>query len=1216
MDQLAEKGELEAGRRSVRRRLVQSTLFPQKSPEQECDGGDQNADKECEVEGDNEDDQEFCCGSQGKKIRKRKGKATPPATKASKMMKEKSPKNSTPKKNGKSPKNTTPKKNGVRNGKVLSNVMESEEASPPIPNLRLEAKLTAEENTRMFAGKQIHPFFAVRKSGKKNLEMTEVDSNCCSIGRKDNTIGPIHVFERIQDEVVSINWGNWTFCEKTSTSGSCSLEGTISSVFESSVESLNFEKLPSDSHPGDESLLQDKVSSDRCCIKKEHVIETSPKVSVMVVDEQEACCQILTGSDTQDHQLDENRFPGNAASVRKSDVEEKFIFPQERLMSYYNGCGNQPKVSLWTDKYRPKNATEVCGNNESVKFLSDWLHLWREREFRTIKDSSGSDKCSLQDDYEIDSDSENIDEDGLKNVLLVTGPVGSGKSAAIHACAVEKRFKVLENNASDCRFGAVVKQKFGEALESHCLDRSMGNPLDLQNKNIMESTNILCNGEALQQVDDEMIKVIRTSDKENSREVLGTLGKYVCKERTVYDRAVIKPLILFEDVDIIFAEDRGFIAAIQQIAEKAKGPVILTSNSNDVILPDNLDRFEISFTMPSPKDLLSHLFMICAAEKVDIERHLLEQLIEYCDTDIRKTIMHIQFWCQNKRSGKDKIMQKVCCPLLFDADAGHQMLPKIIPWDFPSELSELVEKEISKSLSLMEENTILRELAEGEGHKQMLSRQDMHNIETDSIEAKKKAMLSLNCSVHTNNEFEDPPNTACGLSSFPGTPVSFARRDIRRKVNVVTSSDSEDDLFLDRCPPMAEKSTNKELYHEDYSSFHFSNTQNCIKPPTDKLLHSEAENIEENHNQCSEIANNSYINGTCKSVDISGVPESTIVPETEIVDGVELLSGTVCSGDVAETVEVSVGNGFDLNLAPVEADYESPVRLPEFSDMLGNICDLAEPSQGEDVEDSQNEHGEAVSRGYQVLDECSRIDFEKRSEPMEKHRCCLAVDQVKESWSKLRHSQIDLKQYVTSEKTDAFQIVKLANGMCKLISDSDLLLSKCQTLDYLEVSKFPCEESDSSSWRDEHSQMTSTIAQHGFHFAAKSVSTVGSNLAADRMKDLSWEMFSCTTNMMASGKLPKSKALSESEVKSSLFNTIKSIVPRKSYLALKGDAFHEYLSSLGCISRSETSRLSELKNKTKRRRARGARHYLSTGALMLSPEDISVLGQSNLYGKN
>lgn len=152
---------------------------------------------------------------------------------------------------------------------------------------------------RIFAGKQIHPFFAVRKPGKKNLEMTEVDSNCCSIERKDKNlnIGPIHVFERSQDEFVSINWGNWTFCEKTSTGGSCYLEGTISTVFESSVESLNLEKLPHDSHPGDESLLQDRILLDQCFVQGEHVVETSPKVSVMLVDEQEACCQILNGSD-------------------------------------------------------------------------------------------------------------------------------------------------------------------------------------------------------------------------------------------------------------------------------------------------------------------------------------------------------------------------------------------------------------------------------------------------------------------------------------------------------------------------------------------------------------------------------------------------------------------------------------------------------------------------------------------------------------------------------------------------------------------------------------------------------------------------------------------------------------------------------------------------------------------------------------------------------
>jgi hypothetical protein len=72
---------------------------------------------------------------------------------------------------------------------------------------------------------------------------------------------------------------------------------------------------------------------------------------------------------------------------------------------------------------------QVCGNDEAVKFLSDWLRLWHARSFHTRKDQAGGDQCNKQDDdyycSHNDSDSEEIDEDDrLKNVLLVTGPIG------------------------------------------------------------------------------------------------------------------------------------------------------------------------------------------------------------------------------------------------------------------------------------------------------------------------------------------------------------------------------------------------------------------------------------------------------------------------------------------------------------------------------------------------------------------------------------------------------------------------------------------------------------------------------------------------------------------------------------------------------------------------------------------------------------------------
>lgn len=72
---------------------------------------------------------------------------------------------------------------------------------------------------------------------------------------------------------------------------------------------------------------------------------------------------------------------------------------------------------------------QVCGNDESVKFLNEWLRLWRVRGFRIRKDHTAPHSDEMQDkDYscsENDSDSEGKTEAvSMKNVLLITGPAG------------------------------------------------------------------------------------------------------------------------------------------------------------------------------------------------------------------------------------------------------------------------------------------------------------------------------------------------------------------------------------------------------------------------------------------------------------------------------------------------------------------------------------------------------------------------------------------------------------------------------------------------------------------------------------------------------------------------------------------------------------------------------------------------------------------------
>ncbi|EPS60379.1 hypothetical protein M569_14423, partial [Genlisea aurea] len=325
---------------------------------------------------------------------------------------------------------------------------------------------------------------------------------------------------------------------------------------------------------------------------------------------------------------------------------------------------SQLTSSLWTHKYRPQNSKQViCGNVESVESITEWLQRWHRKDISTKlfpMDDDDSVKCDLDDSYQ-QSDSDACDtEDILKNVLLVTGPVGSGKSAAIYACARDRGFHIIENNASDWRSGVLVKQKFGEAMESHW-------------RHWLED--YADTGSSWYTMD------------------IGWENGPACRQNDT------KALILFEDVDACLSEDHGFISSIQQLAETAKRPIILTCNSENPVLPKNLDRSHVRFTVPSSGELLELALSICAAEKANIHPSMIERCVRCCRGDIRKTLFFIQFWWQGLTPPGGKKRLSAYSPAAFDVDAGHQILPRVIPGGRPSPLSAAVAEEVDKSLN-------------------------------------------------------------------------------------------------------------------------------------------------------------------------------------------------------------------------------------------------------------------------------------------------------------------------------------------------------------------------------------------------------------------------------------------------------------------------------------------------------------------------------------
>ncbi|KAF6172734.1 hypothetical protein GIB67_000792 [Kingdonia uniflora] len=1124
----------------------------------------------------------------------------------------------------------TPSRRNKRNPDSTKDMDDQNDVAHEPVDLRLEAKVAAEENARLSTGKQTHPFFSLWKMSKKiqnTSEASELDSKPCLDLQENKSITcPVHVFEMRQDEFMPLDWRTWTFCEKSSFS--CAPEIDLSSVFEGFIKPLT---LP------DFHTISDPVGASY--ILNEECLSQSPSQMNDLCPITAAASSTLPNGQTSHLQMEFLQMVKEGCKNGSSlgytgpipfidlEIEPQGMSPQERMKSCYLDCDTQPNTefgyepnnSLWTKKYEPQKSFEVCGNCDSVKFLNDWLCSWRERYSRTrINSPSGKQGIGHTHDYswgENDSDTEILDEGtNLKNVLLVTGPVGSGKSAAIYACAREQGFHIIEVSASDCRNGAHVKQKFGEAMESFGLNNwSAEDFVASQRKDFVKFRPTQPDNP-----DNDEVEVIGETCKEDLDNINDS--------GTACGRCPNKTLILFEDVDTIFYEDRGFIASIQQIAETAKRPMILTSNCEDPVLPDQLDRLEVCFRAPSPKDLLLHASTVCAAEEADIHPQLIERLIRSCHGDIRKTIMLLQFWCQgSKQNRKGGKLQSAHGPVQFDLDAGHWVLPKVNSWGCPCPLAELIEKEISKSLCTKRQNDLMEVVEEED-----LSSQKTQDSMENNIDARKEAMLRRNCSIQDGSFFApfENPRDFCNSRS----PIAF-RRTARRKLNTVLSSESGDELNNDEFPVNSDTlSKDRRTARRKLSTVLSSesgdelnndkfpvNSDTLSKDPLDSFVghfeNLERENSEENQGKCSKIESDQRVCDTYRS--ISCVAESFFVPETEVNDG-----GT------SEGVSLSV----DMNHLETVAQEVNKISDTR---MRSNPAVDAEYVNGdEEVGDSHNEHAETVSRDYQVMDECSRADFSTACYFRERSRSATITCLVQETWRKLRNCRADLKSYLSPEQKDLSKIIELASRMTDLISVSDIMLGCCQPLinDAVELSSVPFIEPDALWWDHEQLEMTSTIAQHGFCIFAKESAARGSS-TGDKV-DLAREMLMSTTNTTAIGKLVmKNMCTSQNvstqgtwgphrnsnslkrEVEENLYSTVQSVVPLKSHLSLKGAAFHEYLSSLGQISRFENSRLSEGTHNTKGRRRRGrtARHYLNSGPLMFSSEDISLLVQHSHY---
>lgn len=298
-------------------------------------------------------------------------------------------------------------------------------------------------------------------------------------------------------------------------------------------------------------------------------------------------------------------------------------YGQEEMEELYRSMLKQSSSNFalpWSSRFSPQRSQFVCGNSVSARTLKEWLIRWKaasegQTDAATNARTNSSGSGALSSFFQKKPSSSNLSTsqpkstlsgsatpsqnsqsqpksnensqassatESVSNAFVLSGPIGSGKTSAIYAVAAEMDFSVLEINASMKRSGASLRTMVEEATQSRHVGRD----------------------------------------------------------------ASTLTILLFEEVDLSFAEDAGFFQALVSLCESTKRPIVLTCQSVPVFLQSKLQSVSYQeMRRPDEASIFAHLSFACLASGLTAPPpYIVHQLVLWFDYDLRRIFNNMQFW--------------------------------------------------------------------------------------------------------------------------------------------------------------------------------------------------------------------------------------------------------------------------------------------------------------------------------------------------------------------------------------------------------------------------------------------------------------------------------------------------------------------------------------------------------------------------------------------
>ncbi|KAI8932041.1 hypothetical protein NX059_010934 [Plenodomus lindquistii] len=375
-------------------------------------------------------------------------------------------------------------------------------------------------------------------------------------------------------------------------------------------------------------------------------------------------------------------------------VARLFFDIQNALTPFDEGkCEGQ----TWNQKYSPQSTDNVLYNLGEAKALKDWL------ESLTIMAVGGALKASALadakqpprkkrkkavDDFIVSDDE--VDEDEMieipnvqvmphlrslrlsswkrnKNVILISGPHGCGKSAMVHAVAKELGFEVFEINSGMRRAGKDIQDKVGDMTANHLVNHKQ-NATSIKEE-VATADNIdteqfdsalqddITSGRQGTMTSFFQVKPAKpkstakpkhpVSKPPDVRKTTASAAQAVLPMITGTRKSQKQSLIFIEEADILFEEDQQFWVQVTKLAQSSKRPIVISCNDETQIPVHDLPLAAVLRLQPPPIDLATdYLLALAGREGHILERKAVENLYNAKNHDLRASINELDFWCQ------------------------------------------------------------------------------------------------------------------------------------------------------------------------------------------------------------------------------------------------------------------------------------------------------------------------------------------------------------------------------------------------------------------------------------------------------------------------------------------------------------------------------------------------------------------------------------------